>query len=304
MTDQKPKLKREVQLHSCDFEWEDLARECQVHTEEGDEVIEDDTKGGLLETKQLAKEAKYKWDVFHQRNNGKVYKPRNYLVKEFPELYSPEHAELEVLELGCGYGSAIFPILAECPNIHAQVCDFSAHAIDILQHNPEYDATRCRTFVCDIAQEELTGVAYESIDIVLMVFVLSALPPKSFARAVQKIFTVLRPGGIVCFRDYGLYDLAMLRNAKKLGPSLYYRSDGTLAYFFSREVLAELFEQARFQILENDYCTVRLRNRKKGVTMDRVWLHAKFKKPEAKVGDEEKSPQVTCRLDVIPSSSN
>ncbi|KAG3119087.1 hypothetical protein PI124_g4806 [Phytophthora idaei] len=283
--DQKLKPKREVQLHSRDFEWEDLAQECQLHAEGGDEVIEDEEKDGLLETQQLAKEAKDKWDDFHQRNNGKVYKPRNYLVKEFPELYSPEREVVEVLELGCGYGSAIFPILAECPNIHAQVCDFSAHAIDILQHNPEYDPTRCRAFVCDIAQEELKDVAPESVDIVLMVFVLSALPPESFAQALQKIFAALRPGGIVCFRDYGLYDLAMRRNAKKLGPNLYYRSDGTLAYFFSCEVLADLFDRAGFHTLENEYCTVRLRNRKKGVTMDRVWLHAKFQKPEAKDGD-------------------
>lgn len=188
---------------------------------------------------------------------------------------------MEVLELGCGYGSAIFPILAECPNVHAQVCDFSAHAIDILQRSVQYDPTRCRAFVCDIAQEELFGVAPQSIDIVLMVFVLSALPPESFDQALRKIFAAMRPGGIVCFRDYGLYDLAMRRNAKKLGPNLYYRSDGTLAFFFSRERLTELFEQAGFRTLENEYCTVRLRNRKKGVTMDRVWLHAKFQKPQA-----------------------
>lgn len=312
MADHQLQSKREVQLHSHDFEWEDLARECQMQEKEDVEMIEDEEKEGLLETQQLAKEAKDKWDVFHQRNNGwlvachsshcvlscsklkltrfcwcfihpgKVYKPRNYLVKEFPELCAPEREVVEILELGCGYGSAIFPILTECPNVRAQACDFSAHAIDILQHNPEYDARRCRAFVCDIAQEELAGVAPESVDIVLMVFVLSALPPESFAHALQKVYAALRPGGVVCFRDYGLYDLAMRRNAKKLGPSLYYRSDGTLASFFSREALAQLFEQAGFRTLENEYCTVRLRNRKKGVTMDRVWLHAKLQKPKVK----------------------
>jgi len=50
-----------------------------------------------------------------------VYKPRNYLTKEFPELLAPNREAVEVLELGCGYGSAIFPILAESPNVHAQV---------------------------------------------------------------------------------------------------------------------------------------------------------------------------------------
>uniref|UniRef100_M4B584 tRNA N(3)-methylcytidine methyltransferase n=1 Tax=Hyaloperonospora arabidopsidis (strain Emoy2) TaxID=559515 RepID=M4B584_HYAAE len=279
-------LPHAVQLHSHDFEWNDLAKRCQMQNEESeDNVMKIDEEQELVDTQQLAKEARDKWETFHQRHNGKVYKPRNYLVREFPELCVLEREVVEVLELGCGYGSAIFPILAECPNVRAQVCDFSSHAINMLEHHPEYDATRCRAFVCDIAQEELVDVAHTSIDIVLMVFVLSALPPESFARTLQKIYAVLRPGGIVCFRDYGLYDLAMRRNAKKLGPNLYYRSDGTFAFFFSREMLVQLFEQAGFRTLEATYCTVRLRNRKKGVTMDRVWLHAKLQKP----GVEESS---------------
>lgn len=191
-----------------------------------------------------------------------------------------QHPEpLRVLELGCGYGSAIFPILDECPHVHASVCDFSAHAISILKQNPHYDPQRCHAFVCDIAQEEL-NVAPESIDVVLMVFVLSALAPDSFTSTMRKVFDVLRPGGVVCFRDYGLYDLAMRRNAKQLAPSLYYRSDGTLAYFFSREDLEQLFvQQTGLRMLDNEYCTVRLKNRKKNVVMDRVWLHAKAQKP-------------------------
>ncbi|CAI5742700.1 unnamed protein product [Hyaloperonospora brassicae] len=278
-----------VQLHSHDFEWADLAHECQrteAEQEEGHSgsesavaVIDDGRE--RCDTQQLAKEARDKWDVFHQRHNGRVYRPRNYLVTAFPELCAPERNAVDVLELGCGYGSAIFPILATYPNVRAQVCDFSAHAIRMLEQHADYDAARCRAFVCDIVQEELVGVPRASIDIVLMVFVLSALPPESFARTLQKVYAVLRPGGIVCFRDYGLYDLAMRRNAKKLGPNLYYRSDGTLAYFFSRETLVQLFEQAGFRTLEATYCTVRLRNRRKGVTMDRVWLHAKLEKPGA-----------------------
>lgn len=187
---------------------------------------------------------------------------------------------MNVLELGCGYGSAIFPILVECPKVRAQVCDFSAHAIDILQQNPLFDESRCRAFVCDVAREPLHGVTPGSIDIALMVFAMSAVPPADFLETLRKVREALRPGGLLCFRDYGLYDLAMRRNAKKLDRSLFYRSDGTLAYFFSREDILETFgREAGFEVLENEYCTVRLVNRKKQVTMDRVWLHAKLRKP-------------------------
>ena len=63
------KSKREVQLHSHDFEWEDLARECRIHDED-EEDANDTEKKYRCQTQELTQEAKDKWDAFHQRNNG------------------------------------------------------------------------------------------------------------------------------------------------------------------------------------------------------------------------------------------
>ena len=46
---------------------------------------------------------------------------------------------------------------------------------------------------------------------------------------------VMKPGGVLLFRDYGLYDHAMLRFGRghKIADNFYVRQDGTRAYYFS-----------------------------------------------------------------------
>ena len=49
---------------------------------------------------------------------------------------------------------------------------------------------------------------------------------------------MLKPGGMILFRDYGLYDHAMLRFSKghKISDQFYVRQDGTRAYYFSEGI--------------------------------------------------------------------
>lgn len=67
-------MKKAVELHSRDFEWEELARVCRQQIESSSscngDAPADSSDGDAQDEAQLAQVAKLKWEVFHQKNNG------------------------------------------------------------------------------------------------------------------------------------------------------------------------------------------------------------------------------------------
>jgi len=106
------------------------------------------------------------------------------LFTEFPEITSLKNEKPSfILEVGCGVGNSVFPILAHCvdSNVHVYCCDFSSNAIQILKENSQYNSEHCTAFVCDITSDEWNPpFALESLDVILLVFVLSAVQPEKY----------------------------------------------------------------------------------------------------------------------------
>ena len=68
------------------------------------------------------------------------------------------------------------------------VVDYSETAIDIIKSHRDYDSKRCHVFVHDITScAQSFPVPNESLDIVVMIFVLSALQFCQLSEAVERI---------------------------------------------------------------------------------------------------------------------
>lgn len=151
-----------------------------------------------------------------------------------------------ILEVGAGAGNTAFPILAnnQNPSLKVHACDFSKTAVEVMRKSDAYDTKYMQADVWDAAGDELPpGVAENSVDLVMMIFIFSALAPAQWHRAVTNIFKVLKPGGEVFFRDYGRLDLAQVRfkKGRLMEPNFYVRGDGTRVYYFETDELADIW---------------------------------------------------------------
>ncbi|CAD6593157.1 MAG: hypothetical protein ASARMPRED_007091 [Alectoria sarmentosa] len=189
------------------------------------------------------------WNQFYSNNTSNFFKDRKWLQQEFPvlsKLTAKDAGPSTILEVGAGAGNTAFPILKANENeglmIHA--CDFSKKAVELIRANEAYDPEHMQASVWDISSEDLPpGVQEGSVDVVLLVFIFSALSPKQWGAAVRSIWRVLKPGGEVCLRDYGKGDLTQVRfkKGRLLEENFYIRGDGTRVYFFEEDELRRIW---------------------------------------------------------------
>lgn len=300
--------------HSADFPWQELVpsgleferRYANASRDDADEVAS--KSGGA-------------WQSFYVRNRALFFKPRHFVPRAFPGVLDRAQNILEIgagngsnmtlleaLPRAKLFASDIAPASLQAVALHplyatmpgrcqlfawdAVEASVPARFLDDANNVDDENRKQKRKsmpkapeeLISDETLRQWTTLPVEldgGMDVTMLMFVLSAVHPRSHLAVLTNVFNTLKPGGTLCFRDYGLYDAAQLRATDEnvLTPRLHVRGDGTLSYYFAVDEVSQLLSDAGFIPEEVEYCTIRAVNRKKGVTMDRVWVHAKATKP-------------------------
>ncbi|XP_028790989.1 uncharacterized protein LOC114746874 isoform X1 [Neltuma alba] len=249
------------------------------------------------------REAKKYWDVFYKRHQDRFFKDRHYLDKEWGSYFSGAGRKV-ILEVGCGAGNTIFPVIASYPDAFVYACDFSPRAIELVKTHKEFEGSRVSAFVSDLTADDLCKqISPSSVDIVTMIFMLSAVSPEKMHQVLQNIRKVIKPNGYVLFRDYATGDLAQERFSgkdQKISDNFYVRGDGTRAYYFSNEFLTNLFKENGFNVDELGVCCKQVENRSRELVMNRRWVQAVFRISDgpnssySKKASKEAEPKANC----------
>ncbi|KAJ5294305.1 hypothetical protein N7508_009126 [Penicillium antarcticum] len=195
------------------------------------------------------------WNLFYKNNTDNFFKDRKWLRQEFPvlaEVTQKDAGPQVVLEVGAGAGNTAFPLISNNENEHLKVhaCDFSKYAVKVMRESEHYNENLMTADVWDVASvptEEDNGLppglTEGSVDVVILIFIFSALAPTQWDQAIRNIYRVLKPGGRVLFRDYGRGDLAQVRfkKGRYMEENFYVRGDGTRVYFFDQDQLVDMW---------------------------------------------------------------
>ncbi|KAK4540231.1 hypothetical protein LTR36_009636 [Oleoguttula mirabilis] len=292
-------------------------------------VFQRDNQVNDFDKKRFNEKPEKWWDKFYSNNQANFFKDRKWLVQEFPvlgEVTNEGYGPVTVLEVGAGAGNTAFPVLAmnQNPELRLHACDYSSKAIDIIRAQPAYtdqESSTLQADVWDAASDEVLppGLEPGSVDIILLIFIFSALSPVQWTQAVRNIYTLLKPGGEVLFRDYGRGDLAQVRfkKGRYLDENFYVRGDGTRVYFFEEQELRDIWsgklgssaedpvvdEEARgeeapaFEVVDLAVDRRMLVNRQRKLKMYRCWMQGRFRKPRA--GSESAAADIQERTGAL-----
>ncbi|CCH59227.1 hypothetical protein TBLA_0B03890 [Henningerozyma blattae CBS 6284] len=227
----------------------------------------------ILETKEpieasvyMLKDQDKLWNnLYSSFDMSFLLRPKNNILYEFPDLFkitqqkkfkSPE--KQIIMDVGCGLGNALLPILSSNKNLDLQIfgIDISDKAIDIMQssdHFKHFTNLTLKSFditTFDISEKLPELIQQNSIDIIILTFTLSTIHPSLWSQLLKNLHYLLKPFGKILFRDHAFYDFNHVYLDTIISDNTnlrsYIKNDFTQSYYFKESELQSLFEANNF----------------------------------------------------------
>jgi SAM-dependent methyltransferase len=115
---------------------------------------------------------------------------------------TPLPSQRRLLEIGCGVGNALFPLLRLHPDVFFYGVDCSRNAIQVVQNHADY-SSRCAAWVIDLVGDELPlPLRHDHLDFATLIFVLSAIHPDKMLGVLKKVHHAMKKDeGVLFVRD-------------------------------------------------------------------------------------------------------
>ncbi|KAF1760577.1 hypothetical protein GCK72_008826 [Caenorhabditis remanei] len=249
-------------------------------TEDDHEKLAKQTNISDFKQKKLEIEARKNWDKFYNRNKNNFFKDRNWSAEDL-KIICPDidfEQEISYLEAGCGVGNMLFPLVAEIPKLKLFAFDFSDNAVRLLEERAKELKLPVTTSVVDLSIPSVSSPFDEQVDLATLIFVLSAIHPDKMQIAAENMRNLVKIGGSVVVRDYGINDHAMIRFGReaRISDRFYVRQDGTRAYYFDLDELTGFFENSGFRCVRKEYLHRMTINHQKNLKAPRIFVQARF----------------------------
>jgi methyltransferase-like protein 6 len=131
-------VRPQTKYFNADFDFGELASEEEDHQKRVSTLLSGEIgESRLIRAALAADRAASRWNVFYTKNGRNAYKPRHFIVEAFQSLRVTAG---RVVDIGCGAGANIWPIIEKTNATHVFGTDVAPAALDALAAHPDASA--------------------------------------------------------------------------------------------------------------------------------------------------------------------
>jgi SAM-dependent methyltransferase len=159
-----------------------------------------------------------------------------------------------ILELGCGNGKTILPLVQGGFRVNA--LDFSRNAA-LLCRRACPDPDQASVIVADARQVPFRS---GSFDVIIATHLAGHLDIRGRDQFSREVFRLLAPGGMLWFRDFSTADFRY-GHGEETEPGTFLRKNGIATHYFRDTEVGDLFAGLGVRSLATDRWELRIRGR-------------------------------------------